>query len=584
MPNLIKLSIGGIILHIRNENMGKALARDSRWQPFLYTGKKHPEIRLKIESTNKNLTLAKRKLIYRNKFIDICENGNKTVVKMFSKRHQVSLVISGHKIMNVVEYLKVKNGMNARVKKNIVWNPLTFALQFLINHYLISNKKGILMHASAIRDSRGGLVFMGKSGSGKTTILRFTNLISNKIKILNDERILIKKIDNKFKVYHNPWHGNRFQAPVNHTQGVDLKSLYLIRQSRKNKITRLRPAEAIEGIIKNTFISFNSQESRNFVISLSQELANSIPCYLLEFKQDHSFLKLLKIDKLIQYRITDKNNSKNICDEILTFKTKKIPTFNYRGGINFFNPHVHFYIFQRKTKLYILDKKNSKIFTFPSRLSVFNNPAARYAYNFAWGNNFLYLINSQDELIYKYSLSGVFLAKFGLRTKPLFKKRYMDISNNGDLYVTYPEKKMIVSYSEDGKIKKYITGERIVKILIDKPRDILYGITQTAIVGYDLKNNCKKLHAYLKGYFEFMPLSLLGIDNEGKLYFGYSNEGNIYSYSPIEKIVHLEICAKDLKKGADENWFPISCHFINNFAYVADGESGMIHIFRKTKV
>ncbi|MDP3142346.1 MAG: hypothetical protein Q8N14_00135, partial [Candidatus Omnitrophota bacterium] len=146
----------------------------------------------------------------------------------------------------------------------------------------------LLLHAAGIKNKSRGYLFLGKNGAGKSTICR----LSKGYKILHDDLIKAEyqAKDKRFRIY----------ALRNPLQKVELKQLFFIKKSRRNKIERMPAARALREGIKNTFDFQKSVFFKDFSdnkIEMAMKLFRKVPAYKLYFRKDSSFWELIRLLK-----------------------------------------------------------------------------------------------------------------------------------------------------------------------------------------------------------------------------------------------------------------------------------------------
>ena len=99
----------------------------------------------------------------------------------------------------------------------------------------------LLIHASVIRNEGEGFVFLGKSGTGKSTHSRLWLENVEGSQLLNDDNPVVRNIDGKVTVYGSPWSG---KTPCYINENVPLKGIVRLSQAPFNKISRQTPLAA----------------------------------------------------------------------------------------------------------------------------------------------------------------------------------------------------------------------------------------------------------------------------------------------------------------------------------------------------
>ncbi|RPI77105.1 MAG: hypothetical protein EHM45_10460 [Desulfobacteraceae bacterium] len=147
----------------------------------------------------------------------------------------------------------------------------------------------IMLHGTGIEREKAGLLFLGSSGSGKTTIARFCR----EEEVLGDDAILLKKKDNHYVIS---------SCPFNSGKSIYLKESRLamvlfIEQDTYHDLEEISSATAGSMILKN-HIHYFRNFSADAVRSTFQQVADlcrTVPFYRLHFKKEPSFFT--KIDQ-----------------------------------------------------------------------------------------------------------------------------------------------------------------------------------------------------------------------------------------------------------------------------------------------
>lgn len=136
------------------------------------------------------------------------------------------------------------------------WNECVFDLCFSMLFKIISqNKSIVLLHSSAIEIDNRAVLFCGKSGAGKSTI------ISNydNYKILTDEISTLQTINDASWFVPIPW-----RSVTNKT--LELGCICIIKQSNKINIRKFQDEAAL---VLSKFIYFNIWEGNKKINSIN---------------------------------------------------------------------------------------------------------------------------------------------------------------------------------------------------------------------------------------------------------------------------------------------------------------------------
>lgn len=104
----------------------------------------------------------------------------------------------------------------------------------------------LLLHASAPMKDGVGYVFLGKSGTGKSTHSRMWQEAIPEVELLNDDNPVVRVIDGKVMLYGTPWSG---KTPCYKNKRVPLHGIVRIVRAPHNKAVRLNVLESYASLI-----------------------------------------------------------------------------------------------------------------------------------------------------------------------------------------------------------------------------------------------------------------------------------------------------------------------------------------------
>ena len=170
-------------------------------------------------------------------------------------------------------------------------DPLGYPLDELLIINLLANGRGAEVHASGIIDASGkAYLFIGNSSAGKTTMTRLWAKHDG-VKVLSDDRIIIRKRNGAPRIYGTPWHGEgdyalNAQAP--------LDAVFFLKQWPKNEIVPLRKVEAAARFVSCAFIPFYNPAGLEFTLGFLDAIVNEVPCYELRFVPDQTAVDFVR--------------------------------------------------------------------------------------------------------------------------------------------------------------------------------------------------------------------------------------------------------------------------------------------------
>ena len=170
------------------------------------------------------------------------------------------------------------------------YNPFNYPLDEILTLSMLSRHRGMIVHACGIIYNNQGMLFIGTSGAGKTTLAESFREESG-ITLLSDDRIIIRNIDNGYNIYGTPWHGD---ALIASQQNASLKKIFFIKHDERNRLTELRPIDAASRLFVCCFPTFWDTEGISSTLGLCERLSAQVPCYELGFVPDESVIELLR--------------------------------------------------------------------------------------------------------------------------------------------------------------------------------------------------------------------------------------------------------------------------------------------------
>ncbi len=301
---VISLKIADIIIQVKSRFPLEQLTQEEKKQQskerfgnFFYKGKAKPNITIQVNIVDKFPNVKGIEDIFTTfHFQDGSENwrllkkGNGYVYKC-SLKDRKQLMLVNKTFDRVTAYLLPKK------EKGYVWNITDIIydfLQVLLISYLAQRNEGIFTHAIGVKDlDTKGLLFAGKSGCGKSTTARLWHKYS-KAMVLNDDRIIMRKLNSKFFIYGSPWHGEFSDYLASRIESAPLKKLFFIYHSPKNIARQISEKEAFSILYPALFPTFWDKECLENIASFCQDLVKKVPCYSLGFVNDKRVISFVR--------------------------------------------------------------------------------------------------------------------------------------------------------------------------------------------------------------------------------------------------------------------------------------------------
>jgi len=153
--------------------------------------------------------------------------------------------------------------------------PLEYPLDELVMMHRLALGQGVELHALGLADDDGsGYLFLGHSGAGKSTAARIW-LSQPGVRLLSDDRIIVREQDGEFWMYGTPWHGEAELASASRAQ---LRHIFFIHHGRRNSLKPKIGAESAALLFSSSFPVFYSPEALEFTIEFYGNVVKTVPC------------------------------------------------------------------------------------------------------------------------------------------------------------------------------------------------------------------------------------------------------------------------------------------------------------------
>ncbi|MBM3253952.1 MAG: hypothetical protein FJZ16_06855 [Candidatus Omnitrophica bacterium] len=321
-PYKIKLRIADVVIQMESRFPTQQLTKeerrvrvDERFKNFFYKGKDRPSILIKVNIVDRLPEVTDTKDIFityhfqdGNENWRLCKKDNGYIYKS-SLEGKKQLMLVNKTFDEVAAYLlprdtiepprnKGQNSKNgSQGNKEFVWDVIDIIydfLQVLLINYCAMKNEGIFTHSVGIKDLDGkGLLFTGKSGSGKSTTARIWHKQS-KAMVLNDDRIIVRRRKGEFFIYGSPWHGEFSDYLVSRIDSAPLEKIFFIHHTPKNTIRQISKREAFNLLYPALFPTFWDKACLENIVSFCQDLIKNIPCYSLGFVKDKKVIKFVR--------------------------------------------------------------------------------------------------------------------------------------------------------------------------------------------------------------------------------------------------------------------------------------------------
>jgi hypothetical protein len=156
--------------------------------------------------------------------------------------------------------------------------------------HLLSQGRGVEVHGCGLLDAAGrAYVFAGQSGAGKSTMARLW-INQPGVRLLSDERVVLRTDRDRVTVYGTPWHGEAgLAAPL----AGDLAGVFFLHHAPAHRLVTAGHARAAVQLLACSFLPFHTAAPIDRTVTAVERVTRDTPCYDLWFAPDQSVIHAL---------------------------------------------------------------------------------------------------------------------------------------------------------------------------------------------------------------------------------------------------------------------------------------------------
>ena len=155
-----------------------------------------------------------------------------------------------------------------------------------------ADKSTVLFHASAVSYDGRGYMFLGKSGTGKSTHAGLWVKHIEGAVLINDDNPVVRITDGQAVVYGSPWSG---KTPCYRNVSYPLGGIVLLSQAPYNQIQRLSGVEAYVTLMSSISGQRWNEGIADGLHHTENELASTMPMWRLECLPDKAAAELCQL-------------------------------------------------------------------------------------------------------------------------------------------------------------------------------------------------------------------------------------------------------------------------------------------------
>ncbi|MFA4933080.1 MAG: hypothetical protein WC574_01410 [Candidatus Omnitrophota bacterium] len=167
---------------------------------------------------------------------------------------------------------------------------LFFLLPEILTISALPKFKGLMAHGCGVLDRTGkqGWAFLASSGGGKSTM---AGLLKPYVRVLNDDRIILRKTKDGVRMYGTPWHG---ELSLTSSKSVLIRDIYFLQKAGIHSINSMSKLIFLKGLLKNTALPKWDNNAYRITLRLLFFLAEYMCGKKLHFAKNSSVYGYIK--------------------------------------------------------------------------------------------------------------------------------------------------------------------------------------------------------------------------------------------------------------------------------------------------
>ena len=206
------------------------------------------------------------------------EDGSYSFGFSYTKAHPDCLVKVSSAFKESVVY--VSSAAADRLAEFAISNAVMLLYAFFSAPY-----DTMMVHASVIAHGGQGYMFLGKSGTGKSTHSRLWLNHIEDTELLNDDNPVVRVHGDEVIVDVTPWSG---KTPCSTNSQVPVKAVVRLSQAPYNKIARLSPLNSFASLMPSCSCKRWDSEAMVMLHKAVEKTISLVPCYHLECLPDEA--------------------------------------------------------------------------------------------------------------------------------------------------------------------------------------------------------------------------------------------------------------------------------------------------------
>jgi hypothetical protein len=170
-----------------------------------------------------------------------------------------------------------------------VVNPVSYPFDQILLMCALARKEGVILHGAGLSVAGRGLLFLGRSGAGKTTLAR---ILAEPVRglLLSDDRLVVRKRPAGFQAYGTPWPG---EGGFAENRSAALNALFFLVKAMESRIVPVAPAAVLQRLLPVSSVPWYDAGLVSAVMPTLERLASDVPAFELQFAPDGAVGELI---------------------------------------------------------------------------------------------------------------------------------------------------------------------------------------------------------------------------------------------------------------------------------------------------
>ena len=153
---------------------------------------------------------------------------------------------------------------------------------------VLADRGGCFLHSAGVILEGKGLLFVGHSDAGKSTI---ATMLKGKAEILCDDRIIVRDKPEGLRIYGTWSHGDVAEVSAN---SAPISALLFLNKAERNLVTPIKDrGEKFKKLLPFLIKPLETKDRWDRMLDLTHRIAGSVPFYSLEFDKSGGVVELI---------------------------------------------------------------------------------------------------------------------------------------------------------------------------------------------------------------------------------------------------------------------------------------------------